>query len=241
MWESSQIRDQTHVPCFSRRILTHCATREVEPFDTENICFVPRGRGFPGSASGEEPACQCRRYKRCRFDPWVRKIPWRRAWRPTLAFLPGGSHGQRSLVVYGPWGCRVRHDWSYSIHMYQAKAKFPFLTEFSVDFHAALCSHWLTSSWGFLPLWTELPHFPCPARGGALPHSAEGFFRLCWHTEPLSFVVGIRPEPRTPRHCHPHCPPATATHTGSMQGGHPPQGRPCGASVASLQSTDNDK
>ena len=35
-------------------------------------------RGFPGGASGKEPACQCRRHKRCRFDPWFRKIPWRR-------------------------------------------------------------------------------------------------------------------------------------------------------------------
>ena len=37
------------------------------------------------------------------FDPsWVRKIPWRRAWQPTLAFLPGESLGQRSLVGYDP-------------------------------------------------------------------------------------------------------------------------------------------
>ena len=36
--------------------------------------------GFPGSARGKEPACQCRRCKRHGFHPWVRKIPWRRAW-----------------------------------------------------------------------------------------------------------------------------------------------------------------
>ena len=36
--------------------------------------------------------------KRCRFDPWVRKIPWERAWQPTPAFSPGESHGQRRLV-----------------------------------------------------------------------------------------------------------------------------------------------
>ena len=36
--------------------------------------------GFPGGASGREPACQCRRPKRCRFDLWVGKIPWRREW-----------------------------------------------------------------------------------------------------------------------------------------------------------------
>ena len=52
---------------------------------------------FPCGTSYKEPACQCRRYKRCGLDPWVRKIPWRRAWQPTPVLLPGESHGQRSL------------------------------------------------------------------------------------------------------------------------------------------------
>ena len=43
-----------------------------------------------------------RRLKRYGFDPWVRKIPWRRAWQPTSVFLPGESHGQRSLAGYSP-------------------------------------------------------------------------------------------------------------------------------------------
>ena len=60
-------------------------------------------RGVPGDASGKGPVCQCRRLKRCRFDPWMQKIPWRRAWQPTPVFLPGESHGQRSLAGrYGP-------------------------------------------------------------------------------------------------------------------------------------------
>ena len=67
--------------------------------------------GFPGGANGKEPACQCRRHERLRFDPWVRKILWRRAQPPTPVFLPGESHGQRSLVGYSPWGRkRVGHD-----------------------------------------------------------------------------------------------------------------------------------
>ena len=37
------------------------------------------------------------------FDPWVRKIPWRRAWQPASVFLPGESHGQRSLAGCSPW------------------------------------------------------------------------------------------------------------------------------------------
>ena len=48
--------------------------------------------GFPGSTSGKEPTCQCSRHKRCGFNPWVGKIPWKRAWQPTLVFLPGESH-----------------------------------------------------------------------------------------------------------------------------------------------------
>ena len=38
------------------------------------------------------------------FDSWVRKIPWRRTWQPTLVFLLGKSHRKRSLVDYSPWG-----------------------------------------------------------------------------------------------------------------------------------------
>ena len=60
--------------------------------------------GFPGGASGKELACQCRRHKRRGFDPWVGMIPWRRAWQPTPVFLPGESHGQRSLAGYSLWG-----------------------------------------------------------------------------------------------------------------------------------------
>ena len=56
--------------------------------------------GFPGGASGKEPASQCRRQKRRGFNLWVRKIPWRRKRQPTSAFLPGKSHKQRNLAGY---------------------------------------------------------------------------------------------------------------------------------------------
>ena len=62
------------------------------------------GEGFPdGSDSKESPAMQ---------ETWVQslgrgKIPWRRAWLPTLVFLPGESYGQRSLMGCSPWGRRV--------------------------------------------------------------------------------------------------------------------------------------
>ena len=53
--------------------------------------------GLPMWLSGKEPACQYRRHKRLSFYLWIRRIPWRRAWQPTPVFLPGESHGQRSL------------------------------------------------------------------------------------------------------------------------------------------------
>ena len=65
----------------------------------------------PSGPGGKNSSCQRRRFKRCRFDPWGRKIPWRRKWQPTPVFLPGESCGQRSLVGYSSWGHKVWHDW----------------------------------------------------------------------------------------------------------------------------------
>ena len=58
----------------------------------------------PQRLSGKEPTCQCHRYERPEFNPWTRKIPWSRKWQPTLVFLSGKFHGQRSLAGYSPWG-----------------------------------------------------------------------------------------------------------------------------------------
>ena len=52
---------------------------------------------------GKEPACNAGG-ARPGFDPWVRKVPWRREWQPTPVFLPGEPHGHRSLVGCSPWG-----------------------------------------------------------------------------------------------------------------------------------------
>ena len=57
--------------------------------------------GLPWWLSGEESACQC---KRCGFDPWIGKIPWRRKWQHIPVFLPGESHGKKSLAGYSPKG-----------------------------------------------------------------------------------------------------------------------------------------
>jgi len=50
----------------------------------------------------KNPPANAGRTKRCRFDPWVGKIPWKRAWQPSPVFLPGEAHGLRSLVGCSP-------------------------------------------------------------------------------------------------------------------------------------------
>ena len=82
-----------------------------------SVCALASSWGFLGSASGKEPTCQCRRCKRLGFSiSWSGRSPGRspgpgRSPSPleegmatTPVFLAGESHGQRSLVVYGPQG-----------------------------------------------------------------------------------------------------------------------------------------
>ena len=53
--------------------------------------------------------------KRCRFRPWVRKIPWRRAWQPTPVFLPRESLGLRNLAYYSPWGHKELDNINFTV------------------------------------------------------------------------------------------------------------------------------
>ena len=67
--------------------------------------------GFPRGINGNEPICQCRRRKRQEFEPWVGKIPWRRAWQPTPVYLPGESPWTEEPGRLQFTGLqRVRHD-----------------------------------------------------------------------------------------------------------------------------------
>ena len=94
-----------------KRNLYHLSQQEARlslevPLYLNNISFW----GFPGGASGKESACQSRRH---RFNPWVRKIPWKRKWQPTPVFLLGESHGQRRLAGYSWWESqRAGHHWA---------------------------------------------------------------------------------------------------------------------------------
>ena len=67
--------------------------------------------------SGKESACQCRRHRRCGFDPWVRKITQSRKWLPVPVFLPAKFHEQRSLMIESLRDHRVKHDWEHA-HTY---------------------------------------------------------------------------------------------------------------------------
>ena len=70
---------------------------------------------LPWWLRGQSVCLQCGRPG---FDPWIGKISWRRKWQPTPVFLPGESHGRRSLVGYSPRGSKkVRHDWATSLSL----------------------------------------------------------------------------------------------------------------------------
>ena len=87
-----------------------------------------------------------------KFNPWVRKIPWRRKWQPTPVFLLGKSYGQRSLVGYSPWGRkRVEHD------LMTEQQQIPYMLLFSV---CCPCSLFLfLSSQIFLPFVALVEYF----------------------------------------------------------------------------------
>ena len=85
--------------------------------EIKNSFMVKLALGFPGGASDKEPTCQCRRQKRHQFNPWVGKIPWRRAQQPTPVFLPGESPWTEEPGGLQSIGSRrIRHDWSDLAH-----------------------------------------------------------------------------------------------------------------------------
>ena len=67
---------------------------------------------FPNRNSDKEPVCQCRTHKRRRFNPWIRKISWRRAWQLILVFLPGNPMDREAWRLQSVQSQRIRHNWS---------------------------------------------------------------------------------------------------------------------------------
>ena len=72
---------------------------------SSTYCNLPNVIGaFQVAPVVKNPSPNARDVKRLGFDPWVGKTFWSRAWQPIPAFLPGKSHGQRSLAGYSPQG-----------------------------------------------------------------------------------------------------------------------------------------
>ena len=110
LWPKRALNLETVKFSFSLRFFSEHNAKTIPLMDVSvSFYFVIKSPlRLPWWLSGKESTCQCRR---CRFNSWLREIPWRRKWQPTPLFLPGKSHGQRSLVVYSPWGCkRVKHN-----------------------------------------------------------------------------------------------------------------------------------
>ena len=139
----------------------------VSMFNMTNIsvCFLlTKLTGIPRWFSGKESACQCRRRG---FEPWVRKTSWRRKWQPTAVFLPGESHGQRSLGGYSPWGHkRVGHDWATK---QQIKFTTFCLTVYVFMMHSEIACHFMSQSRG--QSISGQPHAPEEWRMGFCRHS----------------------------------------------------------------------
>ena len=110
--------------------------------------------GVSGGSDGKESKCQCRR---CRFGPWVGKIPWRRERQPTPVFLPGESHEQRRLV---------RHDLATK----QQGAEGSTLQDRVLQ-HKGPASAWTLPPTGSFSLASKAPR--CLADWSPLPWDAE--------------------------------------------------------------------
>ena len=110
--EFSRPRNQTQVSYIAGRFFTDWATKEAR-----NSIKVAELHTFKRASQValvvKNPPASTGDNKKHGFNPWVGKIPWRRAWQPTPVFLPWESHltgepgGLQSMESH-----RVRHDWS---------------------------------------------------------------------------------------------------------------------------------
>ena len=95
-------------PCYSLELCIQMGPSFLFSFAFHFSCpFISWHQGslgFPGGSVGKGNCLQC---VRPGFIPWVWKILWRREWQPTLVFLPGEFHGQRSLTGCSPWSCKM--------------------------------------------------------------------------------------------------------------------------------------
>ena len=136
--------------------------------------------GFSRWLSGKESACQCRR---CGFNPWVRKISWRRECQPTPVFLPGKSYGQRSLVGYSH-GVAKESDTTERLSNNKEINALGFVTEFEGEAVSKWLSFWLQ--------WVGIMWAPRISRLCELCWGYHGDFHLKVSSE--CFVLELRRE-----------------------------------------------
>ena len=121
--------------------------------------------------SGKESTCQCWKLRTCGFDPWIRKIPWSRKWQSIAILLPGKFQGQRSLAGYGPWGCRVVHDW---VTEHTCTHSHPLIWQF--DFNVFWCRFLRSHPSCYLLCFMNLNVFSFPYLGSVQPL----FLQICF-------------------------------------------------------------
>ena len=156
---------KTHSLCVSQRS-NSAQSAQAAVVKYQGLCGL---RGSPGGASGKGPVCQGRRHNRLGFDPWVKKIPWRRAWQPTPVFLPGESHGQRSLTSYRPRVAKSRtrlKRLSRHTRTWLKKQKFIFSQSWRPEVPDQGLAGWISGE-GSLPELLMAAFLPCL-------HKAEG-------------------------------------------------------------------
>ena len=96
------LKDSRHV---DGSTIFHCLaswTEKLTRYVYSGLDVLDSSR-LPRWQSGKESACQ---HRRCGFDPWVGKMPWRRKWQPSLVVFPRKSHSQRSSAGFSSWGCK---------------------------------------------------------------------------------------------------------------------------------------
>ena len=137
---------------------------------------------------------QCRRPG---FNPWVGKIPWRRKWQCTPVFLPGESHGQRSVAGYSPWGGKELDMTKVTEHMFRVKIKsylifktwvpLCFLYNCQINIYLLLFSLSVMSD-SLWPYGLQLARLPCPSPSSGACSNSCPWSRLCHPTISSSVI-----------------------------------------------------
>ena len=134
---------------------------------------------------GQRICLQCRRHRRCEFDPYIGKISWRSKSQPTPVFLPEKSHRQRSLFGFSPWDHRtVGYNWvqahiqGYLFSSIQLLSRVQlFATPWTAAHQDSLV---ITNSWSLLKLMSIESVMPSNISSSVVP------FSLCLHCFPAS-------------------------------------------------------